>query len=338
MIRALAVAAAVLAAAGCSRKEPEAAAGPASTVIEWAQQSPDGRFEVRLRRDMGGCHVQAVVKPGDRVLWTSQACLPTPSGLVFLSANGEKLLVLDLFPSSAAAQGPDWTNLPLAAVWSRGAVVRQYTGGEILAPERAADMRRALSWVRGDSFEEAQRSARASADGDHVVVDLADGRTLTLGFDGAPLPTPALPAKAAAAPRSAAEPLPQRPASPAAAPSGGEAAPDPMASDERGLYRWEDEQGELHFGAGSQIPARLRKRAVPVSASVGVMPLDHTPAPPPPPPPPPAPPAAPAGAAPAGAAPAGSPGQAPAVPAGEQGAPGRANDRIIPAPPAREPT
>ena len=279
MKRALAVAA-LVAAAGCSKNEPEVAASPASTVVEWAQQSPDGRFEVRLRRDTAGCRVQAVVKPGDRVLWTSQTCLPTPSGLVFLSANGESLLVLDLFPSSAAAQGADWTNLPLASCWSRGAVVRQYTGGEILAPQQVQDMRRALSWVKGDTFEDAHRAARASADGNQVVVDLVDGRTLTFGFEGAPLPTPTLPAKAPPA-RTQEEPLPQRPAAVATRPPA-ESAPDPLAADEQGLYRWEDEQGGLHFGAGAQIPPRYRKRAVPVSASVGVVPLDHAaPAPPP---------------------------------------------------------
>jgi len=271
MKRALAVAA-VLAAAGCSKSEPEVTS-PASTVVEWAQQSPDGRFEVRLRRDTAGCRVQAVVKPGDRVLWTSQTCLPTPSGMVFLSANGENLLVLDLFPSTTAAQGADWTNLPLVSCWSRGAVVRQYTGGEILAPQQVADMRKVLSWVKGDTFEDAHRSARATADGEQVVVELVDGRRLTFGFDGAPLPTPALPAKAAVA-RTQEEPPPPRPAA-AAAPQPAESAPDPLASDEQGLYRWEDDQGGLHFGSGSQIPPRYRKRAIPVSASVGVVPLDH---------------------------------------------------------------
>jgi hypothetical protein len=274
MKRALAVAA-VLAAAGC-RKEPEAGPGATSTVIEWAQQSPDGRFELRQRRDGASCRVQAVVKPGDRVLWTSQTCLPIPAGLAFLSADGEKLLALDLFPSVPAAQAADWSGVPLASVWSRGAVVRQYTGGEILLPARAADMHRSLSWVRGDSDDAVHRSAHASADGDQVLVDLVDGRTLTFGFEGAPLPTPTPPPATA---RAGADAAPALAAAGERRAEGGDlpaaAAADPMASDEQGLYSWEDEQGQLHFGAGAQVPARFRKKARPVSASVGVLPLEH---------------------------------------------------------------
>jgi hypothetical protein len=317
MKRALAVAA-VLAAAGC-RKAPEASPGPASTVIEWAQQSPDGRFELRQRRDGGSCRVQAVVKPGDRVLWTSQTCLPIPTGLAFLSADGEKLLALDLFPSVPTAQAADWTSVPLASVWSRGAVVRQYTGGEILSPARAADMHRSLSWVRGDSDDAVHRAARASADGDQVLVDLVDGRTLTFGFEGTALPTP---------PRAAADGAPTVAAAgdpptvggnlPAAAP----AAADPMAADEQGLYRWEDDQGELHFGAGAQVPARFRKKARPVSASVGVMPLEKA-----------LPQAPGAGAAPPAGGPPKPPGAAPPAPAPAAGAPGAEPAPAPPPPP-----
>ena len=276
-----AIAAAVIAVAAC-RKEPEPPTATATTVYEWAQQSPDKRFELRQRRDAGGCRVEAVVKPGDQVLWTSQTCLPAQSGIVFLSPNGERLLVLDLFPSTQVAQGPDWSHLPLISCWSRGAVVREYTGSEILSAARVADMRRVLSWVRGDTFEQVHGAAHASADGSQVTVELVDGRTLTLGFEGEPLGAP--PADAAPNARPAARAEDERAHEPTRSsesvqPGMHAAAGRPADSaplDEQALYRWEDDQGELHFGAGSQVPPRLRKRARPVSASVGVMPLDRT--------------------------------------------------------------
>ncbi len=274
-MRRVIAAAAVIAAAGC-RKEPEPPPAPVATVYEWAQHSPDKRFELRQRRDQAGCRVEAAVKPDDRILWTSQTCLPAPSGLAFLSPNGEQLLVLDLFPSSQVAQGPDWSHVPIVSVWSRGAVVRQYTGSEILSAAQVTDMKRVLSWVRGDTFEHAQAAARASPDGSQVTIALVDGRSLTLGFGGEALPAP--PA-AATAPAPAAEDLQQAPeAAPreqAARPSG------PAPLDEQALYRWEDDQGELHFGVGAQVPPRHRKRARPVSGSVGVMPLDRPPPAPP---------------------------------------------------------
>jgi hypothetical protein len=269
MRRAIAAAAAMLAAAGC-RKEPEPPT-PVATVYEWAQQSPDNRFELRQRRDQAGCRVEAVVKPDDRVLWTSQTCLPAPSGLAFLSPNGERLLVLDLFPSSQVAQGPDWSHVPLVSCWSRGAVVREYTGSELLSAARVTDMRKVLSWVRGDTFEQAHAAARSSPDGSQVTIDLVDGRSLTLGFEGEALPAP---------PAAAAPPAPEDQA-PAPAPEGtaerGARPAGPAPLDEQALYRWEDDQGGLHFGAGAQVPPRFRKRALPVTGSVGVMPLDRAP-------------------------------------------------------------
>ena len=276
-------AAAVLATVGC-RQEPRTA--PAATVLEWAQPSPDGRLEIRERREGAGCRVEAVVKSsdGDRSLWTTQTCLPN-SRAVFLSPNGERVLVLDLIPSSQAS---DWSHVPLISVWARGAVVRQYTGAEILGEEPASDMSRVLSWVAGDSYEDAHRAAHPTADGESVIVPLVDGRTLTLGFEGNPLPapTPASPPARAAVQAADQRPLPE-PALPAAPARQGEArGPDRtefLAGDEQGLYSWEDDQGELHFGQGAQIPARFRKRARPVDATVGVVPVEKPePAPPPP--------------------------------------------------------
>ncbi len=282
MRSALAVAVALVA-VGCTREQAQA---PAVSTVDWAQRSADGRFEVRQRREGTSCRVQAVVKSadGDRTLWSTQNCLPTPSGLAYLSIDGEKLLVLDLFPSDQAGQTSDWSRVPLVSLWVRGAVVRQYTGAEILSRDRVKDMGKVLSWLRGETYEDARRAARASADGEKVAIDLVDGRTLTLGFDGGPLPAPpasAPPVARAAAPvptEQADEP--DEPALPPAVPPPAEPPPraphasDALAADEQGLYRWEDDQGGLHFGVGAQVPARYRKRARPVNASVGVVPVD----------------------------------------------------------------
>jgi hypothetical protein len=335
MRRALAVAAA-LAVVGCKEEAPPV---PAGTVVEWAQQSPDGRFEVRQRREGSGCRVQAVVKSadGERTLWSTQTCLPTPSALTFLSPNGDKLLVLDLFPSAQAAQTSDWSQVPLVSLWVRGAVIRQYTGAEILPAEQITHMTKVLSWVRGDTLEEARKSARASTDGERVTVDLIGGQTLTLDFEGNPLPAPvgpvarpareepvaaaavATPQKEPTAAVDAAVDVPALPRREEKQP-GAAAKTDAMAADEQGLYRWEDEQGGLHFGVGSQVPARFRKRARPVDADVGVVPLDAA-----------TPPSA--GAQPAGRQPAAG-GQQPATPARKQGEGAQPEGAPPPAPPA----
>jgi hypothetical protein len=261
----------VLAVAAC-RRAPEADTSASPTSFEWKQVSPDGKLELRQKREASGCDVQVVPRPGEKPLWTSRICLPAPSGLFFLSPAGDKLLVLDLFP--ADAQGQDWSKVTLASLWTRGVVSRQYTGAELLAGDRVKDMRAVLSWLRGDTFDDVRAGARAVAGGAQVSLDLVDGRTILLGFEGAAVPAPpALSAKpvvppARDTPAPAAEPPPpvelKTPAT--------NVAVEPEAAG--GIYRWEDEQGGLHFGPASDIPARLRKRAVPVTGSVGVVKLE----------------------------------------------------------------
>jgi hypothetical protein len=266
----------VLAAAGC-KKAPDADTATSPTSFEWSQVSPDGKYEIRQRREPTGCNVDVVSRPGSKVLWSSRNCLPAPSGLVFLSPSADKLLVLDPYPPAPSA---DWSKVTLASLWTRGQVSRQYTGAEVLAGERVRDMHAALSWLKGDTYDELKASARLAGNGSQVSVDLVDGRTILLGFEGAALPAPpALVPKATAA---ATEPAPAAPAAqPAAEPEEAtvrtrpaQPAGEGVAADEQGLYRWEDEQGELHFGVGAQVPARYRKRAVPVNATVGVVPMD----------------------------------------------------------------
>lgn len=333
-------AAAMLAMVGCKQQVSPAAT---ATVYEWTQQSADGRFELRQRQDGTGCRVQAVVKSqdGDRPLWSTQTCLPTKSGMAFLSPNGEKVLVLDLFPSVRAAQSSDWSQVALISLWSRGAVIRQYTGAEILAADRAANMSKVLSWVRGDTLEDARRSTQASADGERVTIQLVDGRALTVGFEGNALQPPAAerPVHSEEPPSNLVEPASASLDDPA--PPTVRATPDAvrtaelprtartdgaqahMAQDEVGLYSWEDERGELHMGSGSQVPAKYRSRARPVDATVGVVGLDAP--------------------TPASTAPAGEPGKAaPAAPGapkppppGTAGQPKAPEGGSPPAPPAQ---
>lgn len=280
MRTALAVALA-LAVIGC--KKPPEAEGPAPSDFEWAHTSLDGKFEIHQKRDGSACTVQVVSLTDRRALWTWQSCLAAPSGLVFLSPGADKALVLELFPSGGGAQTPDWSKVPLASLWTGGVgSPRQYTGAELLAGNRVRDMRSVLSWLKGETYDEIKASARLTANGANVTADLVDGRTVVFGFDGAALPAP--PAGTPAVAAAAAEPPPAPP--PAVKPRTAEpeetsihprpaaATADAVGRDEQGLYRWEDAQGGLHFSVGSQIPPQFRKRAVPVSAKVGVVPMD----------------------------------------------------------------
>ena len=296
-IRAALALAIAMSAAGCTSKTDAGAASGAMS-FDWSQRSGDDTIELRLRRESRGaaatCQVQALTVAGGKTVWSSSTCLPVPSGLVFISKGGEKLVVLDLFPA-AGVQSPNWSQVSLAQVWNRGKVEREYKGAEVLAADRAADMRRSYSWLRGESDEEVRDSARAVADGTQISLDLADGRTITLGFDGAALPTPpsvsprARPAEVAVAPQP----------EPAALPAREEPlAPPPPARQAGGLiegelYRWQDESGGIHFGTGAQVPPRYAKVARPVQGQVGVVPME-----------------VPAGASPAGQPAQPSPGQA----------------------------
>jgi hypothetical protein len=290
------LAAALVAATSCL-SDPLPPPRPPATV-DWSLTSTDGRFQVEQRREGSSCRVEAHVLP-NRPLWTSRTCVPADA-LAFLSPDGRRMLLVDAFPSR---QDGDWSSVSLVSLWADGAVLREHSGATLLGAGAAADPSARLSWLRGSSAEAVRGAARAAAAGDSVQLDLADGRTVALRFDGALLAAPPRAPVAAAlsgarAPRPAAED--PRVAAGAGPPGGRDdrathaAEPPPLAPprgedaavqsrlvfDEVGLYRWEDENGALHFGSGSQIPPRLRRRAVPVSTSVGVMPVDR-PLPPP---------------------------------------------------------
>ena len=272
---------------------------PAPT-LEWSLTSSDGRFQVQQSRTDSSCRVEARVLP-DRRLWTSRSCVP-PGAAVFLSPDGRRMLVLEVDPPA-----PGSSDTILVALWADGAVLREYRARDVMGREGTP-----RAWLRQPTGEAVRAAARSSPDGETIQLELADGRTIGLGFDGGAL---RLAPREGAAPRAvvattpapdlaAEEPSPsgapghhpppanatgrhrrERSAMPAAAeppppqaePHGG--AQDALAADEVGLYRWEDDSGALHFGSGSQVPPRFRHRAVRVSASVGVMPVDRVTAP-----------------------------------------------------------
>ncbi len=268
----------VIAAAGCTSKSDSGAASGAMS-FDWSLRSGDGKVELRQRRESRGaattCQVQALTVPGGKAIWSSSTCLPVPSGVVFVSKGGEKLVVLDLFPT-AGVQSPDWSRVSLAQLWNRGKVEREYKGAEILAADRAADMRRSYSWLRGNSDEEVRDSARAVADGAQISLDLADGRTITLGFDGAALPTPPSVSPSARAAEVAVTPEPPS----ADLPAREEPLPPPPPAQkpnglvEGELYRWQDDGGAIHFGTGAQVPPRYVRAARPVQGQVGIVPMN----------------------------------------------------------------
>ncbi len=252
-------------------------AGSSAISSEWKHLSADGKVEIvqELVSAVGGtpaCRVHARSTQDDKILWRGTACIPAPSDLVFVSAGGEKLLILNLFPA-AGVQSPDWSDISLAQFWVKGKVERHYKGSEILAADRASDMRRFFSWVRGETLEQVRGSARAVAAGTQVSIDLADGRTITLGFEGALPPTPPAlspihrPAEVAVAP----EPQPA-PAQEAPAPPRTSAAPEALVDGD--IYRWEDDAGEVHFTTGSAVPAKYMRRARRLQGSVGVVPME----------------------------------------------------------------
>jgi hypothetical protein len=266
-----------ISAAGCKGDKDNRSAGGAMS-FDWSQRSASGTVEIRQRRDSTPsgtdvCRVQALAVPGEKALWSGTTCIPVPSALVFISRDGEKLLVLDLFPS-AGVQARDWSKVSLVQLWNKGDIERHYRGAEVLAADRAADMRMSFSWLRGETYDEVRASARAVAGGTQVSVDLADGRTITLGFDAAALPTPpsvspvARPVEVAVAP----EPAHTLPAVEDSAASAASAKQDGLI--DGAIYRWVDDGGEVHFTTGSVVPAKYVRRAQPIHGSVDVVSMD----------------------------------------------------------------
>ena len=222
----------------------------------WAVRSADGRVEVRQLAFPQGkdtrCESSATVSSpsdGPNVMWKWTTCIATREQLKFVSPDGKRVIVLEPLPVSL--QG-DWRHVEVATLYEHGLRMRGTTVGALVgALDPAPEPSQRFAWVKGTAGL-AGSAPRYTSDGMAVEAELADGRSLRLGFQGQGFPEP--------------------------------------ASAETGsttvvLYRYEDDKRTSHFvGALGEVPDRYRSRAVRVESEVGLLiangPLD-TGAPPP---------------------------------------------------------
>lgn len=244
------------------RREPEAAPAaappPPSSPLEWSAEAPGGRVMVRQVPAGSGCRLSGHEGGGTR--WTTDACAGTQEDLHFVSPDGDRLLVLVPLPDGV--RGKDWSEAIVARTFFRGTEERRIAGAELVAASSIADMSRSYSWVKGVGSG-GGIAPRYAEGGGGVVLDVVDGATLRLGFDGSGAPGRSAPATATrTAPAGAAGPAPALPPE--------EARPLPSReADETTLWRWEDAQGGVHYSHWGAVPAASRRKAERVTASVG---------------------------------------------------------------------
>jgi hypothetical protein len=232
---------------GCSEPTPARSAADLSPPrVErpaWTARSHDRAVEVRQTGLAGACSLEAG-SPG-KPSWRAAVCVASPDDRVFLSSDGEHLLVVTPLPEH---RGPDWSEAVVLTLLQRGTVARRVAAAEILGPGLAGDMSRHYSWLRGAELGgDPAAGARYAAGGAAVEIETVGGRAFTVGFDGAGLPPPPSAEALASAARERQE--------------AARAARD--AADTR-VYRWEDAEGAVHFGRVARIPPALRAQAVPV--------------------------------------------------------------------------
>lgn len=257
----LIAAAAALALCACRSEPappPDAAPRPivAPAPHDWTARSADGRVTVRQSRAADACAVEA--EEGGKVRWRVAACVATRTDLVFVSPDGERLLVLHPLPEHG---GNDWSELTVAALWVRGARERTVLGAELVAHERITEMSRDFSWVRGVGSS-GGAPPRYAGSGSAVALETVDGAALELGFDGS-----GIPGRRAPAPRAGPAP-------------GALALPGPPSPERGGTWQWEDRDGSVHFSAWHEVPEERRARARPVTATVGTIAVDRVASPP----------------------------------------------------------
>ena len=186
----------------------EGAAGPVVQIRQRASAPKRCRAEVTV---------------GGEPRWSVDRCLATRLQLRFLSPDGAAVLVLDPAPELSAGQPAELA--VLGRLWRQGAPPRELTPSALrLSPGAVRPEGGIVRWL-------GERDQRASAQA--VEVQLADGTTKAIRFDGADLAAPPAPAVAA---RGA--PPPCNPCS------------------------YTDDQGTFHMVENAdEIPAKYRKRA-----------------------------------------------------------------------------
>jgi hypothetical protein len=228
---------------------PEAGASPLlAAESAWTARSADGRVEVSHAAAPGGrCALVAIEVATGARRWTSDACVAWRTDRVFVSPDGERLLVLRRAPQ---AESPDWSAVAVASLLERGREVRAFAGRELVERRRISSMRGEESWAWGLDPHGGGPPPAYAAGGRRVRIETIDGRAIYVGFDGAISTEQGMEVTAATL--------------------GG-----PARDDEVGLYRWTDDAGEIHFGHGAAIPERYRARAEPVRSEVGVVGVDR---------------------------------------------------------------
>lgn len=186
-----------------------------------------------------GCRVEASVAGSPA--WHVESCAATGYDLVFAAPDGERWLVLLPQPDR---KGHDWSAAVVAIFYRRGVAERRVAAAELVGARKISQMQQETSWLLGVGTGSGSNPAPRYAEGDGgVVLKVADGSTLTLGFGGEGVPG-------------------RRPPSGPTEVRAVQAASGPPGDS---IWAWEDAQGSLHYGRWDTLPAKARRVARPVN-------------------------------------------------------------------------
>ena len=231
-------------ASGQTTRPAQAAEAP--SLRSWTSRSADGRAVLTQVRTDSGCRVEATV--AGSLAWQFDECAATGYDLVFVAPDGERWLVL--FPQPAR-QGHDWSEAVVAVLYRRGAVERRTTAAELVAKEVISQMQREESWLRGVGSG-SDAAPRYAPGGAGVLLQVADGAHLTLGFGGEGVPGR----------RLATGPAQVR------AVEAASAASEPPGDS---IWTWEDAEGGVHYDRWEALSAKARKVAKPVTEQISTV-------------------------------------------------------------------
>jgi hypothetical protein len=240
----------LVAIAACHKSEPPpiiAAPVPAPVAqrvppelesLNWSSvsEAPGELVEmVQTAFKKGSCHV--VARVGSRESWSADACLATRLQLRFLSPDGDSLLVL--LPSPAT-EGQPINDVRVGTLYKRGVEIAKLTPGS-LGYSHAQAAGHQLLWLGA-------RDQKAKADG--VEVQLSDGTTQLIRFDGTALLQAAPVVQAAASAKTMASPAVETVCQPCA---------------------YTDDEGTYHLAQSlDEIPAKYRSQATRTRAAVSM--------------------------------------------------------------------
>ena len=234
---------------------PPESVAPAALLDDphaWTARSADSQAVLTQASVGAGCRLTATL--GGAPAWQADGCVASRGDLVFVSPDADLYLVLFPLP---AHHGADWSASEVATLYRRGEPARHYAGDELVAAERISDLRAEFSWLRGVRPGEGA-APRYAPDGKAVVLEVADGATLSLGFRGEGVPGRT---------RKPAPPPAREPVTVAA---------EATEPDDASLWSWEDAQGQVHYQRWYELSPEARRRARPVNASIGSMKMDKS--------------------------------------------------------------